>query len=859
MTTVVKKSKDRGEAIHNTSMLTSQMTHPGLGDGLLEHVRKKLAQVKLDHPSKSVSLATQTGPTETEVTVGRKTQVIKQVTSDKEITTIEDTVTESITVKSRKPLKAVYEEHLTKEAYLEGLKKGTLLKGTLRILDSFHSAFVTVEGYADDFYIDGMIARNRALDNDTVIIETLKDRAPASESVTVQGSSSSEDDLTADPALPTSVASSNPNAKVVAIAERWPRDSVVGILHPPGWSPNTGSPRNSKSNYCIFQPQSKRMPFHLIHKNDLGELSGSNWREQITQNEGVIFSVKRKTWSATSRYPLAKVDKRIGHLSNIEASTQAILLERMVNSREFPDEVLDCLPSDNWCITDEERAKRRSFLDQIVLTIDPETARDLDDAVSCIDNGDGTYRISVHIADVSHFVKPETALDNEARSRATTVYLVQRAIPMLPTLLCERLCSLNPSVERLAFSVEWLVDRNGRELGPRWFGKSLIKTCCRLTYTEAQNILEGKSWEEGVGKPISDGFKATDVEVSIRNLNIIAKALRKARFDNGAVSVNTSELKFRLDEQGLPQKCEVYEHKDANRLIEEFMLFANRSVAEKISNHFPHVALLRRHAPPKEKQLGEFIRFLAHLGFDFDGSTSARFNDSLQRLREKFPSDITELIENMAARSLQRAEYFCTGSTDSVSEWLHYALAFSHYTHFTSPIRRYPDIIVHRLLECAVQDCDSSLKTKQCNEIATHCNTKKENARLAQEDSNFVFLSVYLNKYSEEHKVPAMPVRVFVTRILDHSIDVHIPVFALTRRISFLDEPSLESFEVDDSEEHVQLTFKNGTSTKLSMFNDFTAYLAADFTKTFCNIKCSLHQPVTELPDNQKSVTDTTE
>lgn len=265
---------------------------------------------------------------------------------------------------------------------------------------------------------------------------------------------------------------------------------------------------------------------------------------------------------------------------------------------------------------------------------------------------------------------------------------------MLPSFLSEELCSLNPGVERLAFSVIWKLSPEAKILDT-WFGRTVIKSCGKLSYSDAQSVIDGDELPEDVKL---DGQERADVQVDIKMLYELSKQLRDDRFKNGALFMGSIKLSFELDPDGQPIGVSVYEQKESNRLIEEFMLLANISVAQKISAHFPEQAMLRRHAPPLERRLAEFLKHSEKLGYNFDGSNAGALNASFEAVES---NEVKEVLKLLAVKSMQRAKYFCTGTLDII-KYLHYALNVPLYTHFTSPIRRYADIIVHRQLENVV-------------------------------------------------------------------------------------------------------------------------------------------------------------
>lgn len=302
----------------------------------------------------------------------------------------------------------------------------------------------------------------------------------------------------------------------------------------------------------------------------------------------------------------------------------------------------------------------------------------------------------------------------EARRRSTSVYLIQRVLPMLPPLLCEQLCSLNPGVDRLAFSVIWELTPRG-DIVRQWMGRTVITSCCKLAYGHAQAMIE--NWfdpenyvpgpQTGPKPPALHGAHAwDDVIADVVALNDLARGLRRARFESGALRLDNTKVVFKLDADGNPDGVAVYESLEANRLIEEFMLLANRSVAGAISRAFPEAALLRRHPPPNERKLEELAKLCEAHGFDINLSSAGALHASLEEIRAATAHDgaIADVIRLSATKPMNLAKYFCTGELLGAPEdWGHYALATPLYTHFTSPIRRYPDLVVHRTLAAALE------------------------------------------------------------------------------------------------------------------------------------------------------------
>ncbi|HEY4195272.1 MAG TPA: ribonuclease R, partial [Mucilaginibacter sp.] len=346
----------------------------------------------------------------------------------------------------------------------------------------------------------------------------------------------------------------------------------------------------------------------------------------------------------------------------------------------FPAEVEHDAEEISDIITPQEIAKRRDFRNVTTFTIDPFDAKDFDDALSFKVLDNGNYEVGVHIADVSHYIIPDSPLDKEAFDRGTSVYLVDRVIPMLPERLSNGLCSLRPKEDKLCFAAVFELDENAYIIN-EWYGKTVIHSDRRFTYEEVQEVIENQAGE---------------YDKEILELNALAYKLRERKFKNGAISFETTEVKFKLDEKGKPTGVYVKERKDAHKLIEDFMLLANRKVAEFVSNKgkgkHKYTFVYRAHDSPKPEALANFAQFAARFGYKINTKSDKETAKSLNYLMEDVEGKKEQnVLTHLAIRSMAKAIY--TTKTSS-----HYGLAFDHYTHFTSPIRRYPDVMVHRLL-----------------------------------------------------------------------------------------------------------------------------------------------------------------
>lgn len=396
--------------------------------------------------------------------------------------------------------------------------------------------------------------------------------------------------------------------------------------------------------------------------------------------DGDKVVVKVMQWtSGKYKGPLGKITTVLGGAGTSDIEMKGILINNGFQL-EFPDAVIRETAAIPEEITEEEIAKRRDFRPITTFTIDPDNARDFDDALSIQYLDKGEVEIGVHIADVTHYVKAGQPLDKEALDRSTSVYLVDRVLPMLPEKLSNNLCSLRPNEDRLCFSAVFKFDKNGK-IYDRWFGKGIIHSDRRFTYNEAQEVLD-----TGEG----------DFAAELKQLNKMSKRLRKDRFKHGAIDFETDEVKFKLDEEGTPIGVYLKERKDAHMLIEDFMLLANREVATFIAlkgkeHEIPFV--YRVHDEPDPDKVEEFARFARELGFELNISSPKEIARSYNRIQTAEDSDhLIKILGPIAIRTMAKAIY----STDNIG---HYGLAFENYTHFTSPIRRYSDVLVHRLLE----------------------------------------------------------------------------------------------------------------------------------------------------------------
>ena len=432
-----------------------------------------------------------------------------------------------------------------------------------------------------------------------------------------------------------------------------------------------------------------------------------------TDNDRVV--VKILQWDNDGKRPVGEVVTVLDAENSNDAAMKEILLGAGF-PLQFPDEALEVAARIPDIISADEIAKRKDIRDVFTITIDPVDAKDFDDAISFRKLKTGNYEIGIHIADVSHYVEPDTELDKEAYHRATSVYLPDRVNPMLPEHISNVLCSLRPKEDKLTFSAIFQITPKA-EVKQYWLGKTVIHSDHRFTYEEAQTTIEEKT-----------GLYADEILI----LNDIAQRFRKKRFNHGAINFSSQEVRFKLDEKGDPIGIMIKESKEAHQLIEEFMLLANRTVAENISkikvNGKPLPFPYRTHDDPDEAKLVPFAAFAKKFGHKFDTSTPEAIASSFnQLLKDVQGRPEQHVLEQLGIRTMAKAKY----TTENVG---HYGLGFEHYCHFTSPIRRYPDVQVHRILEDVLNNKINP--DKKLEEKCKHTSERERAAMEAERASN---------------------------------------------------------------------------------------------------------------------------
>ncbi|KAH8105861.1 RNB-domain-containing protein [Cristinia sonorae] len=737
--------------------------------------------------------------------------------------------------------KSLFAPYLPQASLPPLLAAGKLVVGILRVNKRNRSdAYVATEVLDADIYICGSKDRNRALEGDIVAVELLdvdevwgtkkekeekkrkkeensaydvkgaagrkNDKKKDDVEVEGQGLMLFEDEEVTDEIKPQFA------GHVVAVVERMPGQlfsGTLGLLRPSSAATKEkqeaerreregdrgDEPRRAieRPKIVWFKPTDKRVPLIAIPTEQAPPDFVQN--SEAYANKLFVACIKRHPIS--SLHPFGTLVEELGPIGDIEVETSALLKDCNFPTEDFTENVLKCLPPIPWTIPEREFEVRKDLRSERVFSIDPESAKDLDDAVSVKANDDGTYEVSVHVADVSFFVKPNTALDRDARKRATSVYLVQRAVPMLPPALSEQLCSLLPGEERLAFTVIFTMTKSAK-VTQKWFGRTIIKSAAKLTYKDAQSVIEGKTLGDIAVAP---EHSAADIAHDIKILHDLAQQLRTRRFESGALSSESPKITFKLDDKGFPVDCDSYARTEANELVEEFMLLTNISVAQQIAVHFPEQALLRRHDTPLERRLNAFVERAERFGYKMDVSSAGALMRSFKTVSDPLTRRILEIL---LFKATQRAKYFCAGMLD-IAKYGHYALNVPVYTHFTSPIRRYADVLVHRQLDSVLQagaEPKFTMDRDAVAKVAQQCNIKRDSAQLAEEQSAHLYLCILISDLTQRYGPVIRQAR--VVGVLDAAFDVLVPEFGIEKRVH-VDQMPIDNHVYDDHNHSLQI------------------------------------------------------
>lgn len=602
---------------------------------------------------------------------------------------------------------SLYPEYLPTMTLQAGIKAGELHQGHFNANQyNYLEGTVSVPAFTKPVLLVGRESMNRSVNGDVVVVEVFPEsewKAPADEVVDQEAARKNDDaeDSDEEGAPDSNEAELEKRITQSASSDKQPTGRVVGVIK-----------RNWRAYVCHIDPSSlsstsatslsPQTVFATPSSRLLPRIRLRTRHAPSLLSQKILVTIDR--WDARSRYPEGHFVRALGKAESKEAEQESLLLEYEVPYRPFGGAVLGCLPveGDAWVVPPKpatEEAKKASkewrgredLREMIICSIDPPNCQDIDDALHARVLENGNIEAGVHIADVSHFVLPDNAMDSEAAARGTTVYLVDKRIDMLPALLGTNLCSLRPFVERLAFSVLWEMTPDTADIVNVRFTKSVIASKSAFTYAEAQLRKDDPNMHD----PIT---------VGIRLLNTLAQKLKAKRMAAGALNLASPEVKIHLDsaESSDPIDVEQKEMLETNSLVEEFMLLANISVARKNQETFPATAVLRRHMPPPATNFEKLKDILQkRKGMTVDVSSSGALAASLDRCIDSEEPAFNTLVRIMATRCMLSAEYFCSGSV-ARDTFGHYGLASPIYTHFTSPIRRYADVLAHRQLSAAI-------------------------------------------------------------------------------------------------------------------------------------------------------------
>ncbi|KAF0022328.1 hypothetical protein F2P81_025434 [Scophthalmus maximus] len=638
-----------------------------------------------------------------------------------------------------------YAEHLPPEVLEAGIKSGRYVQGTLNV--SKHraqtEASIMTEGFSNKstdswcVLVHGDKHRNRAVHGDVVAVELL----PKSEwrgKVTAlsegQGAEPSGEDGERKP-LPT--------GRVVGVLQRNWRDFVVTFPPRDGTQPQS---RNSQRILAV--PWDHRIPKIRI----------STQQADALQDHRVV--VRIDSWESSSLYPNGHSVRVLGRSGELETEVQTILVENCIHAPPFSDAQLRELPVNSpenpWTVDPAQVAQRRDLREShLVFSIDPQGCEDVDDTLSVRHLAGGTLlELGVHIADVTHFVSEGSLSDLEARSRATTYYLADRRYDMLPAVLSADLCSLLGGVDRYAMSVMWELDARTLAVSRVWYGRTVVRSSYQLHYELAQALLDGD--EAAVPELVRLGSeeqeaKRAELVQALETLTHVSRHLRAQRDRGGALELEGLEVRAQLDEEKNITALVPRQPLEVHETVAECMIYANHWVARKIQETFPHQALLRHHPPPRQEFFLQLVDSARARGFTIDTRTNKALADSLDRAADPQDPLVNRLLRMMTTQAMSEALYCSTGA-QSLDQFYHYGLALDRYTHFTSPIRRYADVVVHRLLAAAmatkrgVASGKALAGNKGLEETAQHINKKNRAAKRAQKLSTELFQCLYFKE-----------------------------------------------------------------------------------------------------------------
>eukprot|EP00730_Choanoeca_flexa_P008168 TRINITY_DN12453_c0_g5_i17.p1 TRINITY_DN12453_c0_g5~~TRINITY_DN12453_c0_g5_i17.p1 ORF type:complete len:1043 (+),score=227.73 TRINITY_DN12453_c0_g5_i17:1776-4904(+) len=662
-----------------------------------------------------------------------------------------------------------YVEHLTTAAIMAGVKSGLYIQGKLNVDRSGHNAYVQAAATEEadlvlqaDVVVQGHALRNRAIHGDVVAVVVLSsDQWPSA---------------------------TRRAGRVVGIVDKRWRDTVVTLQE---------GEVDIKGSKALTIPMDPRLPKIRI----------------ATSNKAALMDqrlvVRVDDWPVDSMHPNGHLVRSLGVIGDLDTETAAMLIENTISAPPFTPAQLAEMPINTpeqpWHPSDVEAQRRRDLRNShFIFSIDPLGCEDVDDTLCVRQLRNNMVELSVHIADVSHFVRPGMLTNAEASSRGTTIYLADRRYDMLPAVLSADLCSLHDQVERYAMSVIWTIDEQGQVVDT-WFGRTLIRSAYKLHYELAQALFDGLPMDQAIAQvPNLKGLPRSEQEARVERLRAAvsllietSRRLKSQRTDAGGLQLESDEIRVKLDKhhstvQELLPKTELEIH----GVVAECMIYANRAVAERIATVFPSRAILRRHPLPDKPQFAELHALASAAGVTIDTSSNKALAESLDVAGQAGGTELDKMLRLVATQAMTEAEYFNTGDV-AANDWFHYGLGLEQYTHFTSPIRRYADVLAHRLLmaslviqpnkgdqpfepEYAQRLLAEAPTATELTAICANINVRNRCSKAVQRDSLAFFQALYFKQQS--HKTTAVA---NILNLREGGILVYLPDFGLKDYVTF--------------------------------------------------------------------------
>ncbi|KAL9087645.1 MAG: hypothetical protein Q9165_006569 [Trypethelium subeluteriae] len=777
----------------------------------------------------------------------------------------------SVQQQQQQQRKTLFTPYLPQATLPALLTEGQLVAGILRVNKKNRSdAYVTTTDLDADIFICGSKDRNRALEGDLVAIELLdvdevwgqkreKEEKKKRKDVTDnRGGNTAVNDATTQPETSQNGADGGirrrgslrqrPTQKknddvevegqslllmeeeeindeqkplyaghVVAVIERVAGQmfsGTLGLLRPSSQATKEkqeaerqareGNNRNNqqdrqqdKPKIVWFKPTDKRVPLIAIPT----EQAPRDFVEKHQDYANRIFVACIKRWPITSLHPFGTLVEQLGEMGDLKVETDALLRDNNFGPDDFTDAVLKNVGFDDWSVAkdgEDVLKTRRDFREEQTFTIDPNGCKELDDAIHFKNLPNGNVEIGVHVADVAHFIKTNSLVDREAKKRGTGVYLMNRSVPMLPPKLSSEICCLSPGEERYTVSVVFEIEPQSGNVVEQntWAGKAVIKSSGKLAYDQVDAVISGNG---------TSGLDDSRSQV-IKTLFHVCQKLQEARFGGRSSTIPPLRLLYQLDDENVPVEQNIFDSSPAHELIEELSHLTNSFVAKKIFAGLPEKALLRRQASPNPRRLQTFAERMTAIGYDIDAESSGSLQNSLFKVKDE---DIRKGMETLLVKAMQRAKYFVPPK-QSPEQYPHYALNLPLYTHFTNPSRRYADIVVHRQLESVLsngaveftEDIESLTKT------AETCNTKKDSARCAQEQSVHIESCRMMDKKRQDLGTDLISEGVVIC-VYESAFDVLIPEYGFEKRVH-CDQLPLKKAEFDKNKRILELYWEKG-------------------------------------------------